>query len=219
MDMSRSQRKYGFIHRALTVSALAAGFATSASALAWTATEDASSSSVMSLGSITGNVLSFEGEALVSSNNGVNDVFTDSMTINIVAGAGELLRRITLSERALVSLGSASNYSFSAQATALISGGATVNLGNFEWDSESTGTPGYAFAFGNLDLLSGVSAVTLYLENTVSYANFDDTVTGAYVRLDEIAMSVETAPVPVPAALWLFAPAVVLVARRRGNTL
>jgi hypothetical protein len=44
-------------------------------------------------------------------------------------------------------------------------------------------------------------------------------VTGAYVRLDEIAMSVETAPVPVPAALWLFAPAVVLVARRRGNTL
>jgi hypothetical protein len=61
--------------------------------------------------------------------------------------------------------------------------------------------------------------VTLYLENTVSYANFDDAVTGAYVRLDEIAMSVETAPVPVPAALWLFAPAVVLVARRRGNTL
>jgi len=65
--------------------------------------------------------------------------------------------------------------------------------------------------------------VTLYLENTVSYANFDDTVTGAYVRLDEIAMSVKTAPVtapvPLPAALWLFAPAVVLVARRRGNTL
>ena len=219
MDMSDSQRKYGFIHRALTVSVLAVGFATSASALAWTATEDASSSSVMSLGNISGNVLSFEDEALVSSNNGVNDVFTDSMTINIVAGAGELLRRITLSESAFVNLGSASTYSFSAQATALINGGATVNLGNFEWDSESTGTPGYAFAIGNLDLLSGVSAVTLYLENTVSYANFDDTVTGAYVRLDEVAMSVETAPVPVPAALWLFAPAVVLVARRRGNTL
>ncbi len=219
MDMSGSYKKYSFIHRALTVGTLAVGFATSASALAWTATEDPLSTSVMSLGSLSGNVLSFEGESLVSSDNGVDDVFTDSMTINIVADAGELLRRITISESAFVNFGSAASYSFSAQATAHIAGGATINLGNFEWDSESTGTPGYAFALGSLELLPAVSAVTLYLENTVSYANFDDAVTGAFVRLDEVAMSVETAPVPLPAAMWLFAPAVVLVARRRGNTL
>jgi hypothetical protein len=219
MDMSGRNKKYGFIQRALTIGALAAGFAASGNALAWTAAEDPSSPSVMSLGSITGNVLSFEGESLVSSSNGVDDTFTDSMTINIVADAGELLRSITINESAFVYFGEAAAYSFSAQATAHVAGGAIVNLGSFEWDSESTGTPGYAFALGSLDLLPGVSAVTLYLENTVSYANFDEAATGAFVRLDAVTMSVDTAPVPVPAALWLFAPGVVLLARRRNNTL
>ena len=207
---------------ALAAGIAASGLLASANVLAWTATEAPGSPSVMSLGTLTGNTLAFEGETGVISNKvELNDLdpdsYTDSMTINITAGAGELLSSITLTELAFISLGSAANYSFSALATATLATGGSLVLGNFEWDSESTGSPNFAFATGTLNLVPGVTALTIYLENTVSYSDFDGGNTGAFIRLDEVTMTVATTPVPLPAAAWLFAPAALLLARRRST--
>lgn len=222
MELAQQKKSGGSTARMIAGSLVAASLLASGNALAWTATEAPGSPSVMSLGTLTGNTLSFTGEAGVISNKlEVNDLdpdsYTDSMTINILAGAGELLSSITLNETAFINFGSGANYAFSALATATLANGGSVTLGNFEWDSESTGgSPNYTFASGTLNLVPGVTALTIYLENTLSYSNFDGNNTGAFIRLDEVNLTVATTPVPLPAAAWLFAPAALLLARRRN---
>ena len=221
MELAQQKKSGGFTARMVAGSLVAASLLASGNALAWTATEAPGSPSVMSLGTMAGNTLAFIGEASVISNKlELNDLdpdsYTDSMTINILAGAGELLSSITLNESAFISFGTGANYAFSALATATLANGGSVTLGNFEWDSESTGSPNYTFASGTLNLVPGVTALTIYLENTLSYSNFDGNNTGAFIRLDEVNLTVATTPVPLPAAAWLFAPAALLLARRRN---
>ena len=189
-------------------------------AAALTVSELPSSPSVMSVvtGTVTGNTFSLVDEYLVSSASPLaeSDFYKDRMELLIESGAGEHLSSISIYETAYASTGSATGFEFTASGVATTAAGSTINLGSFVWSSDDPSAPASLFATGTLNLGSGVTAVILYLENIVSYSNFNGEPTGAFIRLDNVDFSVTTTPVPVPAAAWLFAPAALLLARRRA---
>lgn len=190
--------------------------AVNASAL--TVEELESSPSLMSVGTVMGNTVSLLNEHLVSSASPLadSDTYKDRMELLFQAAAGEYLSTISIDETAFVATGDATSFQFVANGTATTATGTTIPLGAFDW-SVGDPLPNYLFASGTLTLAPGVTSVILYLENLVSYSNYDEGPTGAFIRLDDVNFTVTTTPVPVPAAAWLFAPAALLLARRRAT--